>query len=153
MSFNLTPLGFLLGMGLVHFSVSGLPWVRSWVNNFQFGLMKFSSGQALFFQSILTEFGNIQEKNFLRVHKNVSRVTRVHKNVSRVGLGWPKWPRVGSRHSSVAKVSQDYCETMRPRLVSSLETATLMRDCQKYDILENELLHNNFILPECSRSL
>ena len=35
----------------------------------------------------------------------------------------------------------------------SLETATLMRDYQKYDILENELLHNNFILPECSRSL
>ena len=35
----------------------------------------------------------------------------------------------------------------------SLETATLMRDCQKYDILENELLHNNFILPEYSRSL
>ena len=26
-----------------------------------------------------------------------------------------------TRHSSVAKVSQDYCETMRPRLVS--------RDC------------------------
>ena len=35
----------------------------------------------------------------------------------------------------------------------SLETATLMRDYQKYDILENELLHNNFILPECSRYL
>ena len=35
----------------------------------------------------------------------------------------------------------------------SLETATLMRDYQKYDILENELLHNNFILPECSGSL
>ena len=28
-----------------------------------------------------------------------------------------------------------------------------MPDYQKYDILENKLLHNNFILPECSRSL
>ena len=35
----------------------------------------------------------------------------------------------------------------------SLETATLMQDYQKYDILENKLLHNNIFVPECSRSL
>ena len=58
MSFNLTPLGFLLGMGRVHLSVSR---VGSWVNNFQFGLMKFGSGQAR------VQFFSIFSVNFNRI--------------------------------------------------------------------------------------
>ena len=36
----------------------------------------------------------------LGLDKIIPRVARVHKKIARVGLGWSKWPRVGSNLGS-----------------------------------------------------